>query len=85
MSSPIFSFIVAEGVAAVLALVVLLLAAVLAYVVFKMLKKSLKMAVRLALAVAILAVGLIGAGVFWWMSSGSETPPRQSAPANRKR
>lgn len=85
MSSPIFHFIIAEGIAAVLGLIVLLLAAALAYIVFRMLRKSLKMVFRLAIVAIILTIGLIGAGAFWWMSPGSETPAKQTAPANRKR
>lgn len=85
MNLNIFSFIITEGVAAALAVIVLLLAAALSYIVFRLLRKSLKMVFRLIVAIGILFIGLAGAGVFWWMSSSSETPKRPSAPANRKR
>lgn len=85
MNLLVFGFIVMEGIAAVLALIVLLLSAALAYIVFRVLKKSMKMAFRLILVAVILFVGLVGSGIFWWMSSGDNKPARQTAPANIKR
>ena len=50
--------------------------AAIAYVVFRLLRKTVRIAFRLAIVAAILIIGLIGAGMFFFLGSGRGTPAR---------
>lgn len=63
----------------------LLAALAAAYIAFRMLRKTVKMAFRMAIVAGILVIGLVGTIAFFYMSSGSSTPPRNRPSANRGR
>ena len=57
--------------------------AAIAYVIFRLLRKTVRIAFRLAIVAALLVVGLIAAGMFFYVGSGSGRPVR-SVPANSR-
>jgi len=50
--------------------------AAIAYIVFRLLRKTVRIAFRLAIVAAILIIGLIGAGMFFFLGSGGGSPVR---------